>query len=289
MPKQLSLSEFIRRFPDDSICLEIIFRMRFGGRATCHKCGIENPKYYRISTRKAYECGKCKYQIYPCAGTMFQQSTTRLTIWFQAMFLFSVSKNGVSTQELQRALGTDYRTAWRIGHKIRLVMSKSMDKQMFSGDVEVDETLLGGVARGGKRGWGAPNKVCLVGIIQRGGSVRITPVVNRNREQIFALIKQYVEKGATINTDEFRAYNTLPQEGYQHQTVVHSKYQWSDGNAHTNSIEGYWSNLKKSVRGTHTHVSSTYLSNYLAEFDFKHTHRHSNEMFEFLFAQAIEP
>ena len=166
-------------------------------------------------------------------------------------------------------------------------MKKSLDAQKFTGHVEVDETLLGGVARGGKRGWGAANKVCLIGIIQRGGGIRITAVEKRDREHIFPLIRQYVEKGATVNTDEFRAYNTLPDEGYKHQTVVHSKYQWAQGDAHTNSIESYWSNLKKSIRGTHTMVSPTYLSTYLAEFDFRHNNRGSGDMFERMFTQIL--
>lgn len=214
-------------------------------------------------------------------------STTPLTTWFQAIFLFSISRNGISTHELERALGVDYRTAWRIGHKIRLALQKSVESQKFDGHVEVDEALLGGVARGGKRGWGAENKVCLIGIIQRGGGVRITPVEKRDRNHIFPLIRKHVEKGTMISTDEFSAYNTLPDEGYKHKSVVHSKYQWAQGETHTNSIEGYWSNLKKHIRGTHTKVSTTYLSTYLAEFDFRHNNRGSGEMFERMFTQIL--
>jgi transposase-like protein len=97
------------------------------------------------------------------------------------------------------------------------------------------------------------------------------------------IVRQFVQQDSIVNTDEFRAYNTLPAEGYQHQAVVHSKYQWAQGDAHTNSIEGYWSNLKKSIRGTHTRVSPAYLTSYLAEFDYRHSNRDGLDMFERMF------
>ena len=289
MAKQLSLTEFIQRFPNDDVCLEVVFRTRFGAMERCKKCGMTPPLYYRVSARRCYECGKCGYHLYPCSGTIMHGSTTPLTVWFQALYLFSISRNGVSTHELERALGVDYRTAWRIGHKIRGAMAKAVERQQFSGQVEVDETLLGGASRGGKRGWGAENKVCIVGIVQRGGGVKTTPVVARNREEIMRLIRQYVQKGSTVNTDEFRAYNTLPDEGYQHKSVKHCRYEWTRGTASTNSMESYWSNLKKFISGTHTRVTPTYLASYLAEFDFRHSHRNTGtNMFERMFEEIIQ-
>jgi transposase-like protein len=207
-------------------------------------------------------------------------STTKLSAWFYAIYLFSISKNGVSAKELQRALGVAYKTAWRIGHKIRELMGTDIDSMQMTGIVEVDETLLGGASRGGKRGWGAENKVCLVGVKERGGKIKITAVEKRDRESIFPLIDKYVSKGTMINTDEFRAYSTLPEKGYLHDTVTHSKYQWANGDTHTNSIEGYWSNLKKSILGTHTFVTKKYLHRYLDEFDFRHNNREGVVMFD---------
>lgn len=244
----------------------------------CPKCATI-ARFYRLKKRKSYECGDCSYQIYPMAGTIFEGSTTSLSLWFYAIYLFSVSKNGVSAKELGRSLGVTYKCAWRIGHKIREAMIDNSG-YLMSGVIEVDEALIGGKERGGKRGWGAGRKTCLVGIIERGGKVKITPVTSRNRETIFPLINQNVEKGSIINTDEFRGYNTLQEEGYEHRKVIHSRYQWAMGDDHTNSIEGYWSNLKKSILGTHTYVSQKHLSKYLAEFDFRHNHRKNINMFE---------
>lgn len=211
------------------------------------------------------------------AGTIMEGSTTDLWKWFYAIYQFSISKNGVSAKELERALGVTYPTALRIGHKIRKLMG--MDKAKLKGTVEVDESLIGGAVRGGKRGWGAENKTCMFGMVERGGKIKVLIVPNRERETVFAEINQNIEKGTTVYTDEFKAYRTLAGEGYIHDSVVHSKYQWTKGDCSTNSIEGYWSNLKKSIRGTHTKVSPKYLQLYLNEFSFRHNKRKSKEIF----------
>jgi transposase-like protein len=145
---------------------------------------------------------------------------------------------------------------------------------MFKGVVEVDEMLMGGKVRGGKRGWGAENKCCVVGVVERGGRIKTTHISDRDRANILPCIEEKVEKGTVVNTDEFRAYNVLNDKGYQHQTVTHSKYQWANGDAHTNTMEGHWSNLQKSIFGTHTFVARRHLQKYLAEFDFRYSNRH---------------
>lgn len=259
--------------------MEAVFQSRYGSLTDCPKC--KSPaKFYRLRTRKCYECGSCNHKIFPLSGTIMHGSNTPLSQWFYAIYMFSVSKNGVSAKELERALGVTYKCAWSIGHKIRAAMVDGGLEEMLSGTVEVDESLLGGKTRGGKRGWGAENKTCLVGMVERGGRIMVAPVKERNREEIFALIKENIRIGSILNTDEFRAYNTLPDEGYGHCTVNHSKYQWKNGDAHTNSIEGYWSNLKKSIRGTHTFVSPKHLPKYLNEFSFRYNYRKGAVIFD---------
>lgn len=206
------------------------------------------------------------------AGTIFEGSTTPLQSWYFVIYLFSVSKNGVSAKEIERQLGVTYKCAWRIGHKVRELMT-SKESFKLEGTIEVDETLFGGRFRGGKRGWGAENKTCLLGMIERGGRVKTTPVPNRERDTLMPIIEANVEKGTMINTDEYKGYRTLKEKGYNHNRVIHSKYQWKAEDAHTNSIEGYWSNLKKSILGTHTYVSPKHLTSYLNEFDFRHNKR----------------
>lgn len=275
-----TITDFFKHYTDDDICLQEIFIMRYGDIDHCSACKTNHPKFYRVKKRKCFECGTCGHQVYPLAGTVMHGSTTTLVHWFYAIYLFSASKNGISAKELQRHLGVTYKCAWRIGHKIRELMG-SVTRRELTGTVEVDESLFGGKAKkGSKRGWGAENKTCLLGMIERGGEVRITPIDNRERKTIFPLIQKNVEDGTTINTDEFRVYNTLPELGYEHNRVNHSKYQWIDGDASTNSMEGYWSNLKKCIFGTHTYVSPKHLPSYLGEFEFRHNNRNKDSMFK---------
>lgn len=286
MNANLTFSQFIKRFPDDDICLDTIFQSRFSVGIICPKCKSPS-KFYRVKSRKCYECGVCGHHLYPLSGTIMEGTTTKLTTWFYVIYLFSVSKNGVSAKELERSLGVTYKTAWRIGHKIREVMG-SGETELLTGIVETDETLFGGKApRGGKRGWGAANKTCLLGMMERGGKVKVVPIENRDIQNIFPAIHKYVEKGSVIHTDEFRAYNSLPDQGYHHEKVVHSRYQWRSGDIYTNSIEGYWSNLKKSILGTHTFVSPKHLQKYLDEFDFRHNNRKGKIMFDEILKRVV--
>lgn len=278
---KFTIKDFIKRFPTDEVCMETIFKMRFGDMEACPCCAVANPKFYRVKTRKCYVCGDCGYQIYPLAGTIMEGTTTELTKWFFAMYLFSVSKNGVSAKELQRSLGVTYKCAWRIGHKIRDLMSET-GNDLLKGIVEVDESLIGGKVKGGKRGWGAENKTCLFGMIERDGGVKVSVINERTRESIFQEINKGVAKGTTVYSDEFKAYKTLSTEGYIHDSVVHSKNQWKIDDCHTNSIEGYWSNLKKSILGTHTYVSRKHMHRYLNEFTFRHNNRKGNIFEEML-------
>jgi transposase len=281
--KHLDFRQFVDRYPDDDICLDMIFRTRFGNPTICPKCGYTTT-FYRISTRKSYECGKCHYHLYPLVGTIMQGSTTSLRTWFYAIYLFSISKNGISANELCRFLGVTFKTAWRIGHKIRTAM-KNNDLKL-SGIIEADEALLGGKAHG-KRGWGAANKVCLLGLVEKHGNIKVVHIEHRNRDSIFPIIISTVEKGTFIHTDEFKAYLTLPNHGYGHSYVTHSHYQWRSGDVHTNSIEGYWSNLKKSIRGTFTFVSKQHLQKYLDEFNFRYNHRKNLNLFDEILKNVV--
>ena len=288
-PEKFTVFDFLRRYPDDDTCLNEIFRLRYGHLTACPHCGKPRTQFYRVRARKSFECRICHHQLYPLAGTPLAGSTTKLTVWFFALYLFATSRNGVSAKELQRQLGVTYKTAWRMGRQIRELM-RSQEATDLQGVVEVDEALLGGVARGGKRGWGAANKTCLLGMIERGGQVLVIPVAKRDGATILPLVQEHVRPGTVVNTDEFQVYHKLPQMGYEHQSVVHSKYQWTQGEAHTNSMEGYWSNLKKSVRGTYTFVSPKHLPKYLAEFSFRHNHRKQpGKMFEKMLDGLVSP
>jgi len=275
MKQQIDFWQFIEMFPNDDTCLEVIFQSIYGNPFNCPKCN-QPSTFYRIKKRKSYQCGNCKYHLYPLSRTIMQGSTTSLRRWFYAIYLFATSKNGISANELCSHLGVTFKTAWRIGHKIRTVMK--IQHLKLSNIIEADEALLGGKAEG-KRGWGAEKKVCLLGLVEKQGNIQVVPLEARSRDNILPVINEIVEKGTIIHTDEFRAYNVLPAYGYEHHNVSHSKYQWRYGDVHTNSIEGYWGNLKKSIYSTYTFVSRKHLQKYLDEFSFRYSYRNNENIF----------
>jgi len=201
------------------------------------------------------------------------------------MYLMTATRSGVSAKELERQLGVTYKTAWRMAHQIRLLMAGNGEK--LKGVVEADETYIGGIRRGGKRGRGSENKTPVVGILERGGNVIAKVADNVKTKTVMPNIEANVEKGATVCTDELWSYNPINREGYKHLRVKHGAREYVRGIAHTNSIEGFWSQLKRSISGTHVWVSKKHLQNYVNEFAFRYNQRNSlNPMFETMLANV---
>src|SRR5271154_6589966 len=157
MDKPLNILEFFKEFPTDEFCLNHLMITRYGESLDCPKCG-KNGKFHKVTKRPVYACQWCGHQISPMAGTPFERSSTPLQKWFYAIYLFTTSRHGVPAKELQRQLSVTYKTAWRMGHEIRKYMAKVDGNTPLSGNIEVDETYIGGKSKGGKRGRGAPNK-----------------------------------------------------------------------------------------------------------------------------------
>lgn len=279
MTRTATVLDFMRRFPDDAACLHHLMRLRFGESLECPKCG-KHGKFHRLSKEKAYACAWCGHHIHPMQGTIFERSHTPLQKWFYAIYLFTTSRHGVPAKELQRQLGVSYETAWRIGHKIRELMASSDGDDPLSGHVEIDETMVGGRRKGGKRGRGAPGKTVVFGMLERAGNLMTRVVPDVKRTTLQAIILEKVLKGAEVSTDEYHAYRELRWRGYRHHTVNHSAGEYARGPVHVNSLEGFWSRFKNSVRGTHIHVSGKHLSSYLGEFEFRwNLRKHPELMF----------
>ena len=268
-----TLDQLDETFPNENTCLEYIFNKKY--TKNCKKCGTG--KYYRIKNRKCYSCSKCSYQIYPLKGTIFEGSSTDLKKWFQAMYFMAQSKNGVSAKELSKILGITHKCALRMTHKIRELMDASIEPGFLSGIVEVDECYIGGKTKGGKRGRGADNKVPVIGMVERGGKVCAKVTTRVTKEQVMEQITKTIATGSKLYTDEFRSYNGLKHAGYEHETVTHSKEEWARGTIHTNTIEGFWGQLKRSLHGTYHAVSPKYLPNYIQEFAFRYNHRYPED------------
>jgi len=258
-------------FPNDEACLDFIFKNRWPKGLTCPNCGSKD--FYHIKGRKSYAC-KCGYQVSPTEGTIFHKSSTPLTLWFHAIFLMSQSKNGVAAKELERQLGVTYKCAWRLAKQIRLLMSEDNGPLGDKEIVELDETYVGGKAKG-KRGRGAAKKTPVFGAVERNGKLKTKVVLNVRKLTLMPLIKDMVIDDSVIVTDESNSYNDVKKLGHLHESINHSKGQYVDGDVHTNTIEGFWSQFKRSVHGTYHSVSRKHLQLYLDEFSFRYSHRKS--------------
>lgn len=279
-----NFKEFERDFPDDAACLEFIFWQRWPDGGKC-ECGKSNC-YYRVTGRRCYACSFCAAQLHPTAGTIFHKSETSLKSWFFAIFLMAQSRNGVAAKELQRQLGVTYKTAHRMGHKIRDLMSRKGN--LMTGVVEADETYIGG-RREGKRGRGALGKTVVIGIAERRGGVVAKVMDKVNTASAIKLIRANVAPGTAVHTDEFGIYNYVGKLGFTHSVVNHGRGEYSRGRVHTNTIEGFWSQLKRSLDGTHHCVSRKYLGRYVDEFSFRYSNRFSSApMFQLVLERAGE-
>lgn len=184
----------------------------------------------------------------------------------------SQAKNGVAAAEIMRITGVTYKTAFRMMHQIRKLMRQGAS--LFEGTVEADETYIGG-KRKGKRGRGASGKTPVFGMVERQGRVYAKAVPNVKGSTVMPLIRDHVKIGSTMMTDEYGIYNGSKKAGYKHKRVNHGKKEYVRGNVHTNTIEGFWSQLKRSVDGTHHNVSPTHLQKYVDEHAFRYNLRNS--------------
>lgn len=288
--EKLTVRQFFARFPDDDACLNHVMEVRYGMRHVCDKCGVE-ATFHKITGRRAFSCAACGGHVYPCAGTIFQDSRTSLQSWFYAIYLFVTTRHGVSGKELQRTLGVTYKTAWRMGQQIRDLMGNVDGFEMLQGYVELDEAYVGG-RRSGKRGRGAGGKTIVMGLKERGGKLTTEVIPNTKKDTLRSVVLENVEKGATVSTDELYSYGLLTGDGYKHGAVKHGAKEWAyydyrhDAKHHTNHVESFWKLFKASVRGTHIHISSQHMQRYLNEFSFRSNHRKmKNAMFDLLISR----
>jgi|SRR5665213_2891181 len=287
---KFTFAQFKAEYPDDGACLLAILKRRYETVEACPHCGVIG-KLTRIEGRRAFAC-KEGCHIYPCAGTVFEHSSTTLTLWFHAMYLMTATRNGVAAKELQRQLGVTYKCAWRIGHQLRLLMAardKANNPETMSGHVEIDETYIGGHHKG-KNASRAANKTIVMGLIQRGGHFKSHIVKDNKKQTLLPHVLADVEAGSTISTDSLAAYKKLGEQGYNHGSVNHQKFEWARGIHSTNRIEGFWSHLKNGISSTHIHVSKQHMQKYVDEFAYRYNNRQEPaEMFRRMLAQISQP
>lgn len=261
-----TFKDFKKEYPNDKACLISVLENRFGD--TCPRCGVIGVKFHPITGRKGFVCSECDKHIYPLADTIFRGSNTSLWNWFYAIYLFSVAKNGVAAKELQRHLGVTYKTAWRMATQIRKLMEQ--DGDVLTGEVEMDETYIGGKH---EQKYGRSKKQVVFGMVERKGTAKVKHVMSSGARVLLPAISLSVDPKASIFSDEYGSYKKLTGMGFSHTTVNHSTLEYVRGNAHTNTIEGFWGQLKNSIRGTYHAVSPKYLQDYIDEFTFRYNFR----------------
>ena len=276
--EKYTLKQFLAEFPDNAACLEWLKNYRFPNGIFCKICGRVT-KHHPANTRPSYTCQECGHHVHPTAGTVFHKSSTPLTIWFYTAFLMSQTRGGISAKQIQRETGVTYKTAWRMCNEFRKMLTEDYDP--FGGKVEMDKSYFGGEEKNkhaskrtpNSRGRSTQTKTAVFGMVERGGKVETHVVPNVKRNTIYPIVASNVDKSAQIYTDEFHIYDALPVMGYAHATVPHIEKIYVMGDAHTNTIEGFWSQAKNGIRGVYHAVSAKYLQQYLNEYAFRYNHR----------------
>jgi len=283
----MSLMEFMREWPDDATCLEWLWRERWsedGIHADCPKCKRQRAfkRYATSQRRQSWTCTGCGHHVHPTAGTIFHKSSTSLHLWFYAFYLMTSTRCGISAKHLERELGVNYKTAWRMLNKIRNELMDQDGDTPLSGDVEADETAWGGKPRlgeisgddlssaGGR--WRQRKKQTVFAMVERGGRVRADVVPSRKATTLQPHLAQHVLPGSTVFTDEWPSYTGLDGR-YRHHRIRHTEKVYVSGNVHTQTIEGFFSNLKRGIAGTYHSVSRDWLPSYLNEYVWRYNHR----------------
>ena len=278
-----SLQEAIEYFSNPDNCLNYLVARRWpDGVVTCPACG--SPKVSFSASRRIWQCSShhSMRQFSVKVGTIYEDSPIGLDKWLAATWMLSNCKNGISSYEIARDLMVTQKTAWFMMHRIRLALQDEAFGK-FGGEVEVDETFIGGKARNmhlDKRerritGTGGKDKTVVMGILERGGKVRTAVVADRRKAGLQAQVNAHVEAGAALYTDALQSYDGLAQE-YAHKVIDHAE-KYVDGKVHTNGLENFWSLLKRGIAGTYVSVEPFHLFRYLDEQVFRYNNRATKE------------
>jgi transposase-like protein len=276
-----TLQQAINYFADPDNCLNYLIARRWKDGVVCPTCESKNVSF--VASRRVWQCKtrhpKAQFSIK--VGTIFEDSPIGLDKWLTAMWMVANCKNGVSSWEMHRTLGVTQKSAWFMLQRIRLAMQgKNSGKLGGPGsEIEIDETFIGGKSRNMHRskrarvitGTGGKDKAMVMGVLERGGKVRAMVVENRRRAELQKQVREHVEAGAAIFTDELPSYKGLNSE-YDHAVINHA-VEYVNGNIHTNGMENFWSLLKRGLHGTYVSVEPFHLFRYIDEQAFRYNNR----------------
>lgn len=278
-----TLLEAVRYFSDPDVALDFVAKLRWpDGLPVCPRC--RGTEHSFLTTRRIWKCRACKKQFSVRVGTIFEDSPLGWEVWLPAIWLIANSKNSISSHELGRALGITQKSAWFVLHRIRLAM-ESRTFLKLSGTVEVDETAVGGRAKFMHKavrerritGRGGIDKAIVQGAVERGGPVRAEVIDETTRLRLQSNVRRWVAEGASVYTDEATGYVGLDRWNFGHKSVNHS-VEYVSGDVHTNSVENFWSLLKRALKGTQIHVDPEHLHRYVTERAFAYNYRDRTDL-----------
>jgi transposase-like protein len=279
-----SLQQAIVYFADHRNCHDFLMTLRWpDGKATCPRCGSDHIVY--LEKARVWKCyGKHDHAKFSLkTGTIFEDSPLGLDKWLCALWLITNCKNGISSCEIARDLKITQKSAWFMAHRIRFALHEGSFEKMLSGEVEVDETFIGGKARfmhvdvrkrritGPLAGKDGKDKTAVMGILERGGNVRVKVLPNRKKKTLHGEVKAHVAAGSALYSDALKSYDGLSQD-YAHQVIDHAE-KYVDGRVHTNGLENFWSLLKRGLNGTYVSVEPFHLFRYLDEQAYRFNNR----------------
>jgi len=281
---ELNLMTMAIKYADEDKARELLESLRWPKGPVCIHCGHD--RVYRLTPRPTskspgrnglLKCAKCRRQFTVLKGTIFESSHITCAQWVMAIYLMCASKKGISACQLERMLNLSYKSAWFLAHRVRHMMTEGPFAKVLSGDIEVDETYVGGKPRYGtgkhKTGRGT-KKTPVVALVQRDGGVKTRVVDRVNAKTLHAAILENVDKDSRIVTDEWPGYRGIGKHyGGRHFFVNHSAKQYVNGPIHTNTVESFFALLKRGVVGSFHHVSRKHLHRYANEFAFRWTNR----------------
>jgi transposase-like protein len=275
-----TLQDAIIHFAEFDNCKAFMVDLRWPDAVVkCPRCGSEKVTW--LAKSRVWKCyGKHESPTFSLkTGTIFEDSAIALQKWLPAVWLLVTCKNGISSYEVGRDLGISQKSAWHLMHRIRFALHAGSFEKMLSGHVEADETFIGGEARNmhiAQRrrritGRGGKDKTAVLGIMERGGNVRTVVVPNRKKKTLQAEVNKHVQAGSALYTDFLLSYEGLEGK-YAHRVVDHA-VEYVNGNVHTNSLENFWSLLKRSISGTYVSVEPFHLFRYLDEQAYRFNNR----------------
>ncbi|MCC8089617.1 MAG: IS1595 family transposase [Rikenellaceae bacterium] len=282
-----SFIELISVLKDKRACREFLEEQRWHGKPICPHCGVESEEHYKLKSRGEfnglYKCKECRKRFTVTVGTMFEGSNVSLEKWFYAIYIFLSHKKGISSVQLAKDINVTQKTAWFMLHRIRHNMRNKINVN-FDYETQIDETLVGGKNK--KRfkdtqGRSKKIKKSVVGLLSK-GQVLAMVVPDNSADILGPIIRKLVRRGSTIITDGWKGYNGLHRE-YEHQRVIHKENEYVNADGyHTNSIEGFWSHLKRGIFGIYHLVSPKHLDKYCDEFAFRYNTRNIPDLTRFM-------